>query len=185
VPASLGPTAMVHRLGLASPSGLLLLDRRTQPPVASPVPALGYHDGPSQGQPRSVILAYLDNGPNLVEIAMNGWDPAEPGWWLNLQGLPHATVQLTDQTRPVAARAASGPERARLWELWRSVDCNLDAYARRRPGQTAVVVLQPAEAGPVHPPRLTHRWLSLSPFSLARTGPGCYLPRPCQWRCMP
>ena len=49
------------------------------------------------------------------------------------------------------ARAATGAERARLWELWRSVDRNLDAYARRRPGQTAVVVLEPAEAEQVQP----------------------------------
>ena len=107
--------------------------------------------GRRSGQPRSVILAYLDDGPNLVTMAMNGWDPAEPGWWLNLQADPHATVQLTDGTRPVTARAATGAERPRLWELWRSVHRNLDAYARRRPGQTAVVVLEPAEAEQVQP----------------------------------
>ncbi|HET9646794.1 MAG TPA: nitroreductase/quinone reductase family protein [Microlunatus sp.] len=102
--------------------------------------------GRHSGQPRSVILAYLDDGPNLVTMAMNGWDPAEPAWWLNLQADPHASVQLTTGTRPVTARAATGTERARLWELWRSVDRNLDAYAGRRPGRTAVVVLEPAEA---------------------------------------
>lgn len=102
--------------------------------------------GRRSGRPRSVILAYLDDGPNLVTMAMNGWDPAEPGWWLNLQADPHATVQLTDGTRQMIARAATGTERARLWDLWRSVDRNLDAYARRRPGLTAVVVLEPAEA---------------------------------------
>ena len=50
--------------------------------------------GRRSGQPRSVILAYLDDGPNLVTMAMNGWDPAEPNWWLNLQADPYATVQL-------------------------------------------------------------------------------------------
>ncbi len=111
--------------------------------------------GRRSGQPRSVILAYLDDGPNLVTMAMNGWDPAEPGWWLNLQADPHGTVQLADATRPVIARAATGAERTRLWQLWRSVDRNLDSYARRRPRDTAVVVLEPTEAEPVRPAQLT------------------------------
>ena len=31
------------------------------------------------------MLGYVEDGPNLVTLAMNGWDPAEPAWWLNLQ----------------------------------------------------------------------------------------------------
>lgn len=99
--------------------------------------------GRLSGRPRPVILAYLEDGPNLVTLAMNGWDPAEPAWWLNLQANPYATVQLADSHREVTARAACGPERDRLWQRWREVDRNLDAYARRRPGETAVVVLEP------------------------------------------
>jgi F420H(2)-dependent quinone reductase len=99
--------------------------------------------GRRSGRERSVILAYLDDGPNLVTLAMNGWGDGEPAWWLNLQAHPQARVQLAGGTRDVVARAATGPERARLWELWRSVDSNLDAYARRRSTETAVVVLAP------------------------------------------
>jgi pimeloyl-ACP methyl ester carboxylesterase len=71
---------------------------------------------------------------------MNGWGEGEPAWWLNLQALPQARVQLTDGTRQVVAHAATGLERARLWDRWRSVDKNLDGEARRRSTQTAVVV---------------------------------------------
>ena len=99
--------------------------------------------GRRSGQERSVILAYLEDGPNLVTLAMNGWDPAEPAWWLNLQAGPQAQVQLPDGTRSVVAYAASGAERDRLWQRWRTVDRKLDAFARRRPTGTAVVVLAP------------------------------------------
>ncbi len=99
--------------------------------------------GRRSGRPRPAILAYLEDGENLVTLAMNGWDPAEPAWWLNLQDHPHATVQLTDGEHDVTARAATGAERERLWQRWREVDRNLDGYARRRPAQTAVVVLEP------------------------------------------
>ena len=99
--------------------------------------------GRRSGQERSVILGYFEDGPNLVTLAMNGWGEGEPAWWLNLQAHPHARVQLTDGIREVVAHAATGQERARLWNRWQSLDKNLDGYARRRSTPTAVVVLEP------------------------------------------
>ena len=69
--------------------------------------------GRRTGQDRSVILGYLEDGPNVVTLAMNGWWPGEPLWWLNLQA------------HPEARRTA------------------LDACAALRPAETAVVVLAP------------------------------------------
>ena len=37
----------------------------------------------------------------------------------------------------------SGEERDRLWSRWREIDKHLEAYAARRPTETAVVVLEP------------------------------------------
>ena len=99
--------------------------------------------GRRSGQERSVIVGYLEDGPNLVTLAMNGWGEGEPAWWLNLQARPQARVQLADGTRQVVAHAATGSERAELWDRWRALDKNLDGYARRRSTQTAVVVLEP------------------------------------------
>ncbi len=94
-------------------------------------------------QERSVILGYLDDGPNLVTMAMNGWADGEPAWWLNLQAHPDATVSLADGSRSVTARAASGDERTRLWAKWRELEPALDAYAALRSSETAVVILEP------------------------------------------
>lgn len=99
--------------------------------------------GRRSGRERPVILGYLEDGPNLVTLAMNGWGEGDPAWWLNLQANPNARVELADGVREVTAHAASGPERARLWDRWGSVDENLDGYARRRSTETAVVVLEP------------------------------------------
>lgn len=101
--------------------------------------------GRRTGEERSVILGYLHDGPNLVTLAMNGWAAPEPAWWLNLQAHPDATVELSSGRRRVRARAARGEERARLWTRWQELDKDLDAYAARRPGETAVVVLEPSE----------------------------------------
>ena len=50
----------------------------------------------------------------------------------------------TSSTVPVSSPAAlHGEERERLWARWREIDKNLDAYAARRSGETAVVILEP------------------------------------------
>src|SRR5688500_2077382 len=102
--------------------------------------------GRRSGKPRSVILGYYEDGPNLVTMAMNGWKDAEPAWWLNLLEQPDAAVELPDGARAVHGRAAQGDERERLWASWREVGDDLDGYAIRRPSGTAVVVLEPRPA---------------------------------------
>jgi deazaflavin-dependent oxidoreductase (nitroreductase family) len=90
-----------------------------------------------------VILGYYEDGSSFVSMAMNGWGAAEPAWWLNLQADPRAVVDLAGGARhEVLARPAVGEERDRLWQRWRELDRNLDAYAARRPTETAVVVLE-------------------------------------------
>lgn len=101
--------------------------------------------GRRSGQERSVMVGYFEDGSNLVTMAMNGWSDGEPAWWLNLQANPTATIELGDGPQPVKGRAAIGEERSRLWSRWRTIDDNLDAYAKRRSGETAVVILEPTE----------------------------------------
>lgn len=101
--------------------------------------------GRRSGERRQVVVGYLEDGPNLVTMAMNGWGPAEPAWWLNLQDDPDAVIQTRDGIRSVRARAAEGEERERLWSRWAEVDEGLDQYAARRPNQTAVVVFEPVD----------------------------------------
>ena len=102
--------------------------------------------GRQTGQARQVLVGYLEDGENFVTMAMNGWGAADPSWWLNLQSDPNATAQTKDGLREVRARRAAGAERDRLWARWSEVDKNLAAYAARRPGETAVVVLEPVQA---------------------------------------
>ena len=99
--------------------------------------------GRRTGEARSVILGYVQDGPRMVTLAMNGWADGEPSWWLNLQAHPEARVERAGSAGPVKAHAAAGQERDRLWAWWRQIDKNLDAYAALRSTETAVVVLEP------------------------------------------
>ena len=71
--------------------------------------------GRRTGRERSVILGYIEDGANLITMAMNGWADGEPAWWLNLRAHPDARVDLADGSRLVRARVAEGDERPRLW----------------------------------------------------------------------
>ncbi|MGD9754294.1 MAG: nitroreductase/quinone reductase family protein [Acidimicrobiia bacterium] len=104
--------------------------------------------GRRTGKPHPVIVGYIEDGPNLVVLAMNGWGPGEPAWWLNLQAQPDVRVELPDGPRLVTAHAAHGDERARLWARWAEIDKGLDSYAARRGGETAVVVFTPTSVQP-------------------------------------
>ena len=103
--------------------------------------------GRRTGAPRSAILGYFEDGSDLVTMAMNGWGEPEPAWWLNLQAHPETTVELVDGPRAVRGRAAEAGERSRLWAKWAAFDDNLDAYAARRPQETAVVILESRPSG--------------------------------------
>jgi deazaflavin-dependent oxidoreductase (nitroreductase family) len=105
--------------------------------------------GRKSGKDRTVIVGYIEDGPNLVTLAMNGWDEGTPAWWLNLEANPDAFVRLThQQPRPVRARAAAGQERDRLWDLWAGIDVSLDGYANSRTTATPVVILEPKDQSP-------------------------------------
>lgn len=103
--------------------------------------------GRRSGQPRKVIVGYLDDGPDLVTLAMNGFDEGHPAWWLNLEANPDAVVRLAGQPeRPVHARSASGEERDRLRQRWVSIEPDHDAFAGVRTAEIPVVVLEPRAA---------------------------------------
>ncbi|MGH3335199.1 MAG: nitroreductase/quinone reductase family protein [Nocardioides sp.] len=99
--------------------------------------------GRRSGRDRAVIVGYLQDGSNLVVPAMNGRGEGEPAWWLNLKADPKAHVQLAaGPRRRMSAHEAQGPERARLWALWRTKEPNLDQYAALRSTPTPVIVME-------------------------------------------
>jgi deazaflavin-dependent oxidoreductase (nitroreductase family) len=102
--------------------------------------------GRRSGKERAVIIGYLEDGPDLITLAMNGWDDGHPAWWRNIQAHPDAVVRLAhEQPRPVHARTATGEERARLWQRWAEIDDGLDSCAALRSNETPVVVLEPPQ----------------------------------------
>jgi F420H(2)-dependent quinone reductase len=101
--------------------------------------------GRRTGRTRVAILGFIEDGPNIIVPAMNGWMDPEPAWWLNLQAHPEATITLPGgKTRDVVARAARAGERERLWRAL--VDLGTAAYsdanAATRSRETAIVIFE-------------------------------------------
>ena len=102
--------------------------------------------GRKSGRERVAIVGFLQDGPNLITPAMNGWADPEPAWCLNLQANPSATVELPDgSSRAVTARAAVGDERPRLWARFVGLGSSAfsDASAATRSRETALVIFEP------------------------------------------
>lgn len=66
-----------------------------------------------------------EGNEDYVTMTMNGWDAADPAWWLNLQ-------------------ANEGEEHDRLWARWRELDHSVDNYSAQRTNGTPAVILSPA-----------------------------------------
>jgi deazaflavin-dependent oxidoreductase (nitroreductase family) len=99
--------------------------------------------GRRSGKERRCIVAYVEDGPGLITMAMNGWGEAEPAWWLNLQAHPDASVELPGGSQVVRARVADKDERSRLWAKFDGGPWgDLDGFAARRSRETAIVILE-------------------------------------------
>jgi deazaflavin-dependent oxidoreductase (nitroreductase family) len=100
--------------------------------------------GRRTGEERKAVLAYLEDGSDLILMAMNGWADPVPAWWLNLQAHPEADVDLPGgSSRAVSARIADEDERPRLWAMWAALGGDLDAYAAGLSHEAPVIILEP------------------------------------------
>ena len=90
--------------------------------------------GRQTGKERVAIVGYIEDGPNLVMPAMNGWADPEPAWWLNLQANPEAVVELPGGVAPGGrARRGRRGARAPVGEVRRAGVVGLHRRERRAP----------------------------------------------------
>jgi deazaflavin-dependent oxidoreductase (nitroreductase family) len=102
--------------------------------------------GRKSGQSRSVMLTSpLQEGDTVVVVASRGGDDHHPAWLLNVQANPEVEVSLRGgPKRPMRARVATAPERARLWPLVVADHKNYAGYQRRTSREIPLVLLEPA-----------------------------------------
>lgn len=132
------------------------IDRRLIPlshgrlKVAMGQPILLLHSrGARSGEPRTTPLLYTPYGDSFIVVASKAGAQHHPAWYYNLRSHPHdIAIEVAGARRPVRARIADGPERARLWERANDNYNGYDVYQTRADGRTIpVIVLEPDDAG--------------------------------------
>jgi deazaflavin-dependent oxidoreductase (nitroreductase family) len=71
--------------------------------------------GARTGEPRTMPVTYLADGPRLVVFAANGGRENHPGWYHNLLAHAVAKVEVGTDAYGVTATQVTGTERERLW----------------------------------------------------------------------
>ncbi len=98
--------------------------------------------GRKSGKSITLPLIYGKEGANYVVVASKGGAPEHPAWYLNLQAQPQVEVQVADKKFRAVAHAASGEERARLWQLMAEVYPPYLDYQKQTTREIPVVVLE-------------------------------------------
>lgn len=98
--------------------------------------------GRKSGEPRTVPLAYIEDGARFVVVASNGGADRAPAWWGNLRQSPAATVQVGGRRIEVLAREATPDEHAILWPRLKSVNPFYRQYEQITARRIPVVVLE-------------------------------------------
>jgi deazaflavin-dependent oxidoreductase (nitroreductase family) len=104
--------------------------------------------GRTSGRPRTSHLIATPYGGGLALLGTNFGQEATPGWALNLEADPRATVRYRDLTREVVARPASDAEAEEVFALAATFYVGYHHY-RRRIGdrrRIRVFVLEPVSA---------------------------------------
>jgi deazaflavin-dependent oxidoreductase (nitroreductase family) len=99
--------------------------------------------GRKSGQPRTVPLNYIPDGPSYVVTASNSGREKPPLWYLNLRANPHATVQVGRTTKEVEAEIAGPDDKRRLWPMLARKAPVYDMYQARTDRDIDMVILRP------------------------------------------
>jgi deazaflavin-dependent oxidoreductase (nitroreductase family) len=99
--------------------------------------------GRRTGRERVAPLVAVPDGDGIVVVASNAGRERAPGWSLNLEAEPHATVQAGPREWQAVARRATDAERDRLWPIVTELYAGYETYRRRASRDVHLVILEP------------------------------------------
>jgi deazaflavin-dependent oxidoreductase (nitroreductase family) len=97
--------------------------------------------GRKSGKARQSPLLYIQDGEDYVVVGSRGGSDAPPAWWLNLQAMPGATIEIKGTKRAVSARTATAEEKATYWPRLTAGYPFYDDYQARTAREIPVIVL--------------------------------------------
>lgn len=104
--------------------------------------------GRRTGRLRSVQLAYVEDGQDLVVVASAMGQQSHPAWRYNLEASGRATLQLPGRRVEAVARTIGPEEVDALWPRITEVITPMRTYVRRTERRFVVFRLTPVEDPP-------------------------------------
>ena len=98
--------------------------------------------GRRSGQPRTVIVAYLRDGDDVIVNDVPLAKPALLSWVLNLRACPEAEVRLGRARYQARAESLEGEDRSGQWDRLVAADPMLDKIQRLAGREIAVIRLR-------------------------------------------
>jgi deazaflavin-dependent oxidoreductase (nitroreductase family) len=99
--------------------------------------------GRKSGERRTTPLIFAPDGDDYLVVASMGGAPMHPAWYLNLQAMPKAEIQVRADHITVTARTATDDEKPRLWDVVSGPWPNYHVYQTRTDRPIPVVILSP------------------------------------------
>jgi deazaflavin-dependent oxidoreductase (nitroreductase family) len=99
--------------------------------------------GRRSGRRRNVVLQFFPDGDAFIVTAVNGGDPKDPAWYLNLGSTPTAHVEVRGQTVDVRAEELPPDEATAWWGRILSRSPEYERYARATTRRIPVIRLVP------------------------------------------
>ena len=99
--------------------------------------------GRRSGEPRTVPLLFMEDGPDLILVASQGGMPSNPAWYYNVTEHPQVTVNRRGVETDMVAREVDAEERANLWPRLVDMYADFTDYQRRTDRTIPVIRLSP------------------------------------------
>jgi deazaflavin-dependent oxidoreductase (nitroreductase family) len=87
--------------------------------------------GRRSGEKRTVQLAYVSDGADLLVVASAMGQERHPGWRYNLEANPDVEVQVRGESFRARAEVLSPEEKARVWPEVKRIIPQMNVYEQR------------------------------------------------------
>jgi deazaflavin-dependent oxidoreductase (nitroreductase family) len=98
--------------------------------------------GRRTGERRVNGVYYVVDDAGWAVVASNAGSDRDPGWWLNLQAHPEASVRIRGREHAVRGRRATSEEEQRLWPRLDAMNPGYREYRAVRSRPMLVVILE-------------------------------------------
>lgn len=99
--------------------------------------------GRKSGEPRDVMLTYVEDAGRYVVVASNLGQETHPQWFFNLETHPEVSVQIGRQRFAAKAMTLKSPEAEGLYDRFVEAESGYRDYQTRTDRRIPVVALVP------------------------------------------